>query len=319
VRARRALERGAAAAALALAAAAVGGTVASNLGGDLGALAAADRSGVAGRAAGGALQAPPRRLPGRAGGPAEAPPQPLSDPDPSPAGRAAFPSAGGFRAARTYADGRRGMVTWAVVDTRGRLSGQRSGTDFPSASLVKAMLLVAFLDRPDRRERPLERWERGVLGPMVRWSDNDAAARAFAEVGDAGLARLARRARMRRFGSWGYWSSAHTNAADQARFFRRLPQLVPERHRPYARRLLAGIVPGQRWGVPPAARGWRVYFKGGWRPSASGRLVHQAALLERGPRRLSLVVLTDGSPSHHYGAETIRGVAARVLDEAGGG
>ncbi len=227
----------------------------------------------------------------------------------------AFPPARNLRAARAYARDRAGVVTWAVVDTRGRLSGMRSRTDFPTASVVKAMLLVAYLDRPGRRERRLEPGERGLLEPMITRSDNGAATRVHAEVGDAGLWRVARRARMQRFRVWGYWASAHTNAADQARFFRRVNSLTPKRHRRYARRLLAGIVTTQRWGVPRAARRWRPYFKGGWRGTVNGRLVHQAALLERGGRRLSLAVLTDGNPSHEYGAESIRGVAARLMRE----
>ena len=227
----------------------------------------------------------------------------------------AFPPARNLRAARAYTRGRAGSVTWAVVDTRGRLTGMRSRTDFPTASVVKAMLLVAYLDSPGRRERALTPAERGLLEPMITWSDNGAATRVHAAVGDAGLWRVARRARMQRFRVWGYWASAHTNAADQARFFRRVSRLTPKRHRPYARRLLAAIVSTQRWGVPRAAGRWRPYFKGGWRGSANGQLVHQAALLERGGRRLSLAVLTDGNPSHEYGAETIRGVTARVMRE----
>jgi hypothetical protein len=41
--------------------------------------------------------------------------------------------------------------------------------------------------------------------------------------------------------------------------------------------------------------------------------VHEAALFKRGGRRFSLVVLTDGNPSHDYGTETLRGVAQRIF------
>jgi hypothetical protein len=59
-----------------------------------------------------------------------------------------------------------------------------------------------------------------------------------------------------------------------------------------------------------------VFFKGGWRPDPSGQLVHQAALLERGLRRIAIAVLTDGSPSEKYGRETVRGIAERLVGEA---
>lgn len=282
---RRSVERGAAAAALVLALASVGAVVASSRG------PSADR-----RPEPAGAQA---RAPAAARARASRP----------------FPTARNLRAARTYAQGRSGTVSWAVADTRGRVSGLESRRDFRTASVVKAMLLVGFLDRADRRARALAPWERGTLRAMITWSDNRAAGRAHAVVGDAGLRRVARRAGMRDFEVWGYWSSAHTSAADQARFFRRVDLLTPPRHRRYARTLLADVVDGQRWGVPRGARGWGVRFKGGWRRTESGRLVHQAALLTRGRRRFGLAVLTDGNPSHEYGAETIRGVTARLVRE----
>ena len=41
--------------------------------------------------------------------------------------------------------------------------------------------------------------------------------------------------------------------------------------------------------------------------------MHQAALLRRGDRRLSIAVLTEGGPSLGYGAGTITGVTRRLL------
>ena len=40
---------------------------------------------------------------------------------------------------------------------------------------------------------------------------------------------------------------------------------------------------------------------------------HQAALLTRGRERVAVAVLTADNPSDAYGAETLRGVAARLL------
>ena len=58
---------------------------------------------------------------------------------------------------------------------------------YSSASLVKAMLLVAYLDRGDVRRRDLRGSERRLLGPMVRVSDNDAATAIYQRVGVDGL------------------------------------------------------------------------------------------------------------------------------------
>jgi hypothetical protein len=103
------------------------------------------------------------------------------------------------------------------------------------------------------------------------------------------------------------------DVADQTRFFFHIDRLMPRRHRRYALRLLGSIVPSQRWGIARVRpRGWALYFKGGW-GSGTGWADHQVALLRRGRRRLSIAILVTSSPSHTYGNETLRGVAARLL------
>ena len=57
------------------------------------------------------------------------------------------------RAARDYAQARRGSVSFAVAVPGGRLWGYRVRRTVPSASVLKAMLLVAYLDHPDVRRR----------------------------------------------------------------------------------------------------------------------------------------------------------------------
>jgi hypothetical protein len=62
-----------------------------------------------------------------------------------------------------------------------------------------------------------------------------------------------------------------------------------------------------------AGDSWAVRFKGGWRPTDSGQLVHQAAELRDGERLISVAVLTDGQPSMEAGIAAIEGIAARVV------
>jgi hypothetical protein len=113
------------------------------------------------------------------------------------------------------------------------------------------------------------------------------------------------------------WGDTHLAARDQAVFFYGIDRFVPTRHRAYVRQLLSGVIASQRWGIPevtPSGANVRVYFKGGWRPSAGGWIVNQAALVEApGGRRVALAVLTDHDRTEGYGHETVRGVAARVL------
>ena len=224
----------------------------------------------------------------------------------------AFPTRRSIRAARRYVR-RRAVSSFALIDTRGRLHGFAPRRRYISASVSKAMLLVAYLRQiGPRRPNPSER---ATLGPMITMSDNDRADAIYARVGDGGLLRVARRARMRDLTVAGYWGSVFFSAADQARFFHRLPSMVPRRSRPYARRLLSSIIPAQRWGFSRVSvhRGWRTFFKGGWRQTAGGSLVHEAARFEHGGKHFSLAVLTDANPSHAYGTATLRGVAARIF------
>ncbi|MEA2468288.1 MAG: hypothetical protein QOJ57_2414 [Thermoleophilaceae bacterium] len=220
-----------------------------------------------------------------------------------------------FRSARKYARARLGRVSFAVVDDEGRVRAFRGTRTFYSASLVKAMLLVTYLRRPEIRHRPLSSATRALVGPMITRSDNKAATRVRNIVGNAALARLARRAGMRWFTTSGSWGDTHLAAEDQAVFFYGIDRFVPPRHRAYARALLGHVIAPQRWGIPEVApHRLHVYFKGGWRPSTGGWIVNQAALVE-GPhgRRMSLSVLTDHNRTEGYGHETIRGVAARLV------
>jgi beta-lactamase class A len=213
-----------------------------------------------------------------------------------------------------YAQNRAGVESFALVDDRGRLHGYRVRARVPSASLLKAMALVAYLDMRPVRHRELTAHERALLGPMIRRSDNAAAGTILRAVGSTRLHRLARRAGMHEFSfAWPVWGLSTTSARDQARFFHRIDRLVVRRHRRYARWQLAHVVPSQRWGIPPAApSGWRIFLKGGW-GSGTGWVTHQSALLRRGSESISLSVLTRRNPSHAYGTATIEGVAARLL------
>src|SRR6266496_1343252 len=66
-------------------------------------------------------------------------------------------------AAERYAAQRHGVIAFAVR-TRTRSWGWHRTTTFPSASVVKAMLLVAYLDTPSVRGRRLR-----TITPVQRW------------------------------------------------------------------------------------------------------------------------------------------------------
>jgi Beta-lactamase enzyme family len=231
-----------------------------------------------------------------------------------PGGAHPFPWHQRVRDATRFLHSRSGSASFSVIDERGRIHGYRRGVQYSSASLVKAMLLVAYLERRDVRHRRLRGAERQLLGPMIRVSDNDAATAVYDRVGEGGLLRVARRAGMRGFVANPVWGGCQVTASDQARFFFRVRSLLPQRHRGYALGLLHRIVSYERWGIPHGApAGWRLYFKGGWFKDDDGWRVHQAARLELGGRHIAIAVLTRGNPNLGYGAATITGVTARLL------
>jgi zinc D-Ala-D-Ala dipeptidase len=229
---------------------------------------------------------------------------------------ARFPALRRVRAVQRWLRARGGSNSWALRDSWGRMHGYAPQRAYVSASLVKAMLLVAYLRGIGNRAP--DAGERASLGPMITVSSNDAADTIYYGVGDAALYRLARLAGMKSFSVAGYWGNARFSAEDQARFFNRIDRLVPRASRPYARGLLSSIASYQRWGFSRYSRpaGFKTFFKGGWRGTGAGQLVHEAALFERGDTRISMAVLTDGNPSHEYGTETLRGVAQRLFRSA---
>ncbi len=218
----------------------------------------------------------------------------------------------GLEAARAYAATRAGTISFAVR-TRRRLYRSDAYRVYPSASVVKAMLMVAYLNHPSVRGRKLHGADHALLDPMVRWSDNAAASQVRNFVGNGALEHLADRVGMRRFATAPSWGSTQITAAGQSKLFLRIDRYVARRHRDTASWLLRSIVPEQRWGVGRVhPRGWTVRFKGGW-GDGDGEVDHQVAQLRRGKRRVSLAILTSANPGHAYGKQTLAGIARRLL------
>ncbi|MBV9309338.1 MAG: serine hydrolase [Solirubrobacterales bacterium] len=217
-----------------------------------------------------------------------------------------------MRAAARYARSRTGDIAFAVR-TDHRFYGYRPNHVEWSASVVKAMLLVAYLDQGSVAHRDLNGYDRGLLDPMITRSDNNAAQQVFNTVGQGGLQALARRVGMRHFGTDPVWGKTRITAADQTRFFLHIGSYIAPKHRAYAMQLLASVVPSQRWGIGQVApKRWKLYFKGGW-GYGTGLLDHQVTLLVRGCARVSIAVLTMYDGSHGYGKATLRAIFARLL------
>ena len=215
-------------------------------------------------------------------------------------------------AAVAYARSRVGDIAFAVR-TADRFYGYRPDHDEWSASVVKAMLLVTYLDSAAVRDRPLTASQEAVLGPMIRASDNDDAQQIFDTVGQAGLRALAQRVGMTGFATNPVWGETRIDPRDQTRFFLHIDTYVVARHRSYAMRLLRSVIPPQRWGIGELGLpGWKRYFKGGW-GYGTGLEDHQVVLLTRGCARVAIAVLTMYDGSHPYGKATLKAIFARLL------
>ena len=222
----------------------------------------------------------------------------------------AFPGAEAVKAALTWAGHRRGDVAVAVVDSRGHLEGVREHARFTGASLVKAMLLVAYLRSHPKADAALD----PVATTMIEESDNASANAIFGVVGVSGLKKVVALAHMQDFRAGVSWVDSQVSAADQARFFYDYLDHVPSSRRAFARRLLSGITQMQRWGIPAAAgpEGWRTFFKGGWL-GLDNRLMLQAAWMEKGSATWALAVMTDENPDKSYGWDTQKGTTGLLL------
>ena len=233
-----------------------------------------------------------------------------------------FPGPVAIARAERYLQTRMGRTALAVVDSEGRVSGVNVNEQFITGSVVKAMLLVAYLRRLDALgQHYVDAYSNSILYPMINVSDNDAATDCWSIVGNAGLYAVAKAAGMTDFSvdttaSWGgQWGAALITAADQAKFFFEMDSLIPRAFVGYANFLLSTIAGYESWGIPAIARplGYTVYFKAGWRPSPDVFLVHQIARLVGHHHTFAIAVMTDGDPDMSYGIDTIQGVTAALL------
>ena len=217
------------------------------------------------------------------------------------------------RAAERFAKSRSTEVSFAVYDMRNRLSAHEGSHGYVMASTFKVMLLAAYLRQDSVDNRALTDGERRLLGPMIRESANSNATQVRDMLGRRPIESLAAAAGMGGFAWNDIWGYCRATPRDGARLMRRLPGLLPDRHRAYALRLLENIIPRQRWGVahvrPP---GWELAFKGGWGLRGFD-VEHQVALLRHGRRSIGVSVLTQGNPSRPYGRRTLEGVYRRLL------
>ena len=134
-------------------------------------------------------------------------------------------------AAERYAKSRSTDVSFAIFDMRNRLSAHEGSRSYIMASTFKVMLLAAYLRQDSVDDRALTEGERNILGPMIRESDNSNATQVRDMLGRGPIESLAGAAGMDGFQWNGIWGYSRAEPKDGARLMRRLPGLLPNRHR----------------------------------------------------------------------------------------
>jgi hypothetical protein len=121
-------------------------------------------------------------------------------------------------AAIRYIHVRAGDIAFAVR-TDHHFYGYRPNHVEWSASVLKPMLMAAYLDRRSVAHRALNRRDRSLLDPMITRSDNAAATEVLGIDGDGALYALAHRVGMTQFALAPIWGESHITARDQTKFF----------------------------------------------------------------------------------------------------
>ena len=217
--------------------------------------------------------------------------------------------------------GRASSVALEVDDPRaGLVCGLDASRHDDAASTVKVTILAALLRKKMEEHTSLTGSERKLATEMITESDNDAASDLWDDVGRAGLEHFLDLATMTQtvLGDGPYWGLTQITPRDETRLLGILTSknsVLDATGRDYVLRLMADVIPDQRWGVS-AGKPARVtvHLKNGWLPlTADDWVINSIGCFENSDRYYSIVILTDDDPSMTYGIDTIEDVA-RVLN-----
>ena len=219
---------------------------------------------------------------------------------------------------------RRGRVSSVAVAVNapavGLTCSLNGARHFDSASVVKVTILGAILRKALDQHRLLTYTESVRLRAMITRSDNAAASALWAELGHRYLQHFLNLARMTHtiLGPGGVWGLTQITAPDEILLLRLLlnPNAVlSPNSRGHALRLMAQVIPSQRWGVPAGApTSLTAHVKNGWLPRAThGWRIHSIGCFTGRGGGYSIVVLTQDNPSMTYGITTVEAIA-RVIN-----
>jgi beta-lactamase class A len=193
--------------------------------------------------------------------------------------------------------------------------------NFHSASVVKVIILGALLRELQARHQPLTAGQVTLARAMITESDNNAATALWDEVGRTGLQRFLGAARMihTQLGPDDYWGVTEVDAHDEMVLLRLLVtqnQVLDRSSRAYALKLMAEVIPSQRWGVPAGApSNVTVHVKNGWLPDPTLWDINSIGDFTHHGGAYSIAILTRDNPTMGYGVGTIERIASPINQE----
>ncbi|MCM2392133.1 serine hydrolase [Streptomyces albipurpureus] len=203
-----------------------------------------------------------------------------------------------------------------LTDTQCELRADRS---FDSASVIKVAVLGALLRTAQNEGRALTASEKSQATAMITESDNAATTALWTQLGMTRIKRFLSSAGMMNTvpGAHGYWGLTQTTARDQGTLLRLLStenNVLNRASRTYALRLMAEVVPSQRWGTSAGAPSTAtVRLKNGWLPrSTHGWRVHSVGAFTGAEYDYTLAVLTEDNSVMADGISTIESVSRAI-------
>lgn len=213
-------------------------------------------------------------------------------------------------------------VGFALYDSDGNKIGEYNADDKNyGASITKSMILVAYLKQVGSGK--LKSDARSDLTSMIQQSNNDAANRIYGRLsnGPGAIKQVASQAGMTGFvfsdseGKPYILGQSKVTAADFAKFFAKIDQMIPSTNRSFALGLLSNVSP--QTGLLQAGLPGTVYAKEGWKPEASGLqgapyVVNQAAQFQSGGKTYGVAVTVGGTSDQDSGEAIVKKVVSKL-------
>lgn len=222
-------------------------------------------------------------------------------------------------AAEAYAKTREGTVGFAISDSSGNITAKYNENQKGyGASITKALVLAAVL----KKFNNLSSSQKNLLSNMIKNSDNNSANTLYSSITDADVKKVASDAGMTNFelrtksASAGYvLGPSQVTAADLAKLFAKIIDLIPSKHRTYAKGLMGDIQGEGVFGVVKVDSS--AYGKNGW--NSAEHVAHSGG--NSGGRGIAITVF-NSSKGDAYNKETINKVAEKLMtggSSSGGG